>query len=348
MQEIYRGFLKLNSIKYLMFCSCIILSPNIFGQETIIKGFSAVESSYDIDDDKLSFSFGEQDIFVISELSDKITFLGETVFKYSAGSPTKFNVSVERVLVKYNFSGNHNILVGKHHTPVNYWNDSYHHGRLFFPTIGRPEMFKAKLIPIHTSGVRIQGSSLTKLNFGYDILVGNGIGASDIADNDKTKSLTTAIHVKPVQGIRIGASMYYDRLAAGVVGPNGAALMHPMDHRLYSGSIAAFKKKLEVLAEYTLAQYAMDSEMNQPTSTTHAVFGYLGYRFNRLVPYFRYDLVDVDKNTMYLNNQDISSITVGVRYEVNHMAVVKLEYEYDEKQGQDPYNHMYFQIAIGF
>ena len=347
--RMYR-FLYQNIRIYLLNGLVLLTGFALYGQETTLKGFVAVQTNYDIDDDQMSFGFGEQDIFMTSEISNKVSFLGETVFKYSPGSPTKFNVSIERILVKYNYLGNHNVLIGKHHTPVNYWNDTYHHGRLFFPTIERPEMFGAKIIPIHTSGFRLQGYNLTKLKLGYDILIGNGIGASDVMDNDKTKCLTTALHIKPVQGVRIGGSLYYDRVAAGVVAPNGLALMHPMDHRSFSGSLAVFKKKIELLAEYTMARCLMDSEMHMgpASTTTQAVFGYFGYRFNRLVPYVRYDLVDVDQFSMYYPATDISSITIGMRYEINHMAVVKLEYEYDEEENHDPYNHIYFQFAIGF
>lgn len=139
-----------------------------------------------------------------------------------------------------------------------------------------------------------------------------------------------------------------DRIAAGVIAPGGSQLDHPMDHQLYSCSFAAFKKKIEILAEYTMANCSLDSDTNNSSTSTHAFFGYLGYRFNKLVPYFRYDLVDNDEQSLYFKTTDISSITIGVRYEINHVAVVKFEYEYDEQENQSHYNHLYFQIAIGF
>ena len=112
-----------NNLKYFLLLAYVVSFNIVYGQETTLRGFATVETKYDVDDDELSFRFGEQDIFITSELSDKFSFLGETVFKYSHNSPTHFNVSMERVLVKYNFIGNHNVLLGKHHTPINYWND---------------------------------------------------------------------------------------------------------------------------------------------------------------------------------------------------------------------------------
>ena len=108
-------------------------------QRTQIRGFVDVYSSYQ--DGKVSFGLGEQDLFITSEITERLSFLGETVFKYSLESPTDFDISIERIILKYNYFGNHSVLIGKHHTPVNYWNDTYHHGRVFFPTIDRPLLF---------------------------------------------------------------------------------------------------------------------------------------------------------------------------------------------------------------
>ena len=141
---------------------CTFLSSPLFGQNTQIRGFVDVLGTYD--KQKVSFGFGEQDLFITSELSDRLSFLGESVFKFDEHSSTEFSVSIERVVIKYNFKGNHNIIVGKVHTPFNYWNDTYHHGRVFFPTIERPLLFAANIIPLHTTGVSLQGHDLGRLN----------------------------------------------------------------------------------------------------------------------------------------------------------------------------------------
>ena len=107
-----------------------IFSSSLFAQNTQIRGFVDALTSYE--KGKVSFGFGEQDLFITSELSDRLSFLGESVFKYTPSSPTEFSVSIERIVIKYNFQGNNNIIIGKIHTPLNYWNDTYHHGRVFF------------------------------------------------------------------------------------------------------------------------------------------------------------------------------------------------------------------------
>src|SRR6476659_7953831 len=191
----------------------IFFTSTLFAQNTQIKGF--VDALSSLEKGKVSFGFGEQDLFITSELSDRLSFLGESVFKYTPSSPTEFSVSIERVVIKYNFQGNNNIIVGKIHTPLNYWNDTYHHGRVFFPTIERPLLFAANIIPLHTTGITFQGHDLGKMKFGYDVVIGNGLGSEDVLDNDKRKSFTVAFHVKPVDNLKLGISYYNDAIARG-------------------------------------------------------------------------------------------------------------------------------------
>ena len=110
------------SIKKFWILAILIFPLASYSQNTQIRGF--VDVSGGVQSDKTSFSIGEQDLFITSQLNDRFSFLGESVFKYASNSPTHFSVSVERVVIKYNYYGNHNFLAGKHHTPINYWNDT--------------------------------------------------------------------------------------------------------------------------------------------------------------------------------------------------------------------------------
>ena len=46
-------------------------------------------------------------------------------------------------------------------------------------------------------------------------MVGNGIGSGETTDNDKAKSVTAAIHIKPFDGFRLGVSYYRDKISKG-------------------------------------------------------------------------------------------------------------------------------------
>jgi hypothetical protein len=314
-----------------------------FAQTTQIRGF--IDGLISYQNGKASFGFGEQDLFITSELHDRISFLGESVFKYTPSSPTEFSVSIERVVIKFNLAGNHNLLIGKHHTPLNYWNDTYHHGRVFFPTIERPLLFAANIIPLHTTGASIQGHDLGKLKFGYDFMVGNGLGSSEIEDNDKHKSVTAAIHIKPVDKLRIGISYYHDVISKG-------ARVHEkiidwrVNQTLLTGSLAYFGKKFELLAEGTLGINKTDTTGSRQTLASYL---YTGYRISeKITPYVRLDNLNFQEGEIYFTKDNTASVVAGIRYNINYLTVVKLEYQHQHSSLQGNIDKVTAQFAIGF
>jgi hypothetical protein len=339
---------------FLIFISCFLNLSSQIKDKTVVRGFIDIGSSYDIDNDKLSFQFGEQDLFITSDLTDKVSFLGESVLKYSPTSPTKFDVSLERAIFKYNYFKNHNFFAGKVHTALNYWNDTYHHGRLFFPTVGRPEMFNQNIIPLHTTGFGLSGQNLGNLKFGYTLMAGNGLGSTDIADDNQFKAYVAAINFKPIEGLRVGLSGYYDQI-------NGTVHLHStptgtvthvhgnVKQQIYSASLAYFKKNVEFLAEGSLAINHTDSLGDK---TTNAYYIYGGYRIKDiLIPYVRYDYVWYTKGEMFYSTpNNTEAIAGGLRYEMNYLTSIKLEYQY-KRSFTTKYlytNNVFLQIAIGF
>jgi hypothetical protein len=328
---------------YVIFLGSFIIPAKSFSQNTQIRGFIDVMAG--VQQSKLSFSLGEQDLFITSQLNDRFTFLGESVFKFAAASPTSFSVSVERIVIKYNIAGNNNLLVGKHHTPINYWNDTYHHGRVLFPTIFRPLLFDANIIPLHTTGISFQGQNLGDWKFGYDFMIGNGIGSSDVLDNDKSKSVTAAVHVKPIEGLRIGLSWYNDVIAKGARA-HDMIIPSRVKQNLFSGSVAYFGKKFEILAEGTLALNNSDST-GKKTTTASYVYG--GFKItDKIVPYLRYDQLHFQNGEIFYHNNNTRSIVGGIRYNINFLTAVKLEYQHQQTANEGNFNRLTMQLAIGF
>lgn len=340
---------------------CILMCSTTFGQiysssgqNTQVRGFSSASGFYE--KDKFSFAFSELDLLITSEISDRLYFLGETVFRFDHHSEgTRFSVEVERVILKYNLKGNHNLLIGKHHTPINYWNDIYHHGKLFYPTIARPQVFISNIIPLHTTGMGIQGHDLGKYRFGYDIMVGNGLGSEDVQDNDKYKSITLAAHFKPTQNLRIGASYYYDIVSKGAAIHQHAddqdrhedrVIDWKVKHHLFSGHVAFFGRKFEFLGEGSLAVNHTDSTCYQKTFGSYL---YAGYKINRkLTLYTRADYVNFEKGEIFFIKDNTSAILAGLTYHINYLANVKLEYEYKNSEITGNNNKISAQIAVGF
>lgn len=313
-------------------------------QKTEIKGFVDVGANYG--DNKLSFSFGEQDLFINSVLNDKISFLGETIFKYTPATPTEFSVSIERIIINCNIKGNHDLVLGKIHTPVNYWNDTYHHGRVFFPTIERPLLFSNNIIPLHTTGIGVKGHDFGRTKLGYDVFIGNGLGASQVSDNDNVKSIIVAARISPYKKLKIGMSWYHDVIAKGAMVHDMAVSNWKVNQNLTSMSVSSFGKKFELLAEGTMAFNNTDTT---GTKSTMASYIYAGYKVKeKVIPYVRYDNIQYQNGEMYYHKNNISSIVAGIRYQINYLAVVKLEFQHQQSEMMNSTNKVTAQFAIGF
>ena len=341
----------------IMTLGVLLIYSNASAQETQIRGFADFGTSYT--NEQVNFTLGEQDLFITSDVSDRLSFLGETVFKYVASSPTRFDISIERIIMKYNIKGNHNILFGKHHTPVNYWNDSYHHGRVLFPTIFRPEMFAKGVIPLHTTGIRFQGQNLGKLRFGYDALIGNGGASTDALDFNKKKSVMLGVNMTPVDHLRFGLTYYHDNVPAQTVQHHTSNVAKKdIDQSLYSASVSYFGNKFELLAETSVGINAyndtlVDGTTKEVSPISPAGYLYAGYRIKqKFVPYVRVDVLEFDHDEMLFSNNTQRGGVFGLRYEINYLAVVKLEYGYMETWHEDVQlshtNTLNFQFAVGF
>lgn len=329
-------------LKLLPFAALLLLNLVSFAQikDTKFNGFGHVEFSLDNVNKNTNsyYSIGEHSFFVTSKLSNKITFLGEYVVRYNSKSATGYLPSIERSFVKFNYFRNHSIIAGKIHTPLNYWNDVYHHGRLFFPTIHRPNAFNY-FIPLHTLGLQLQGQNIGKLNFGYDVIIGNGINSTDNFQDHIDPPLGVALHIKPIDGMRIGISHYYDNLKSNIAGAHTGHTVAPSHSNVeYKGpvgvgvnslSFAYFGKKIEMLNEFNINTTRTDT---LGRAINYSNFTYLGYPFkDKNTIYLLHDIMNVEKNDLYTNQIFIEKIGLGYKYEFSYLLNIKTQLEYERK-----------------
>lgn len=86
-------------------------------KQTQFNGFGHLEYTLEHEDSTNSyFSIGEHDFFITSNLSNRISFLGEYVIRFNQAT-SYFRPSIERSFMRFNYTNNHNIIAGKIHTP---------------------------------------------------------------------------------------------------------------------------------------------------------------------------------------------------------------------------------------
>ena len=94
--------------------------------------------------------------------------------------------------------------------------------------------------------------------------------------------------------------------------------------------------------------------MNNHTSSmgnngSFAAYLYGGIRLrDKWVPYLRFDYLDFDNEAPYMGNDNTKSVLAGIRYEVNYLMVVKMEFQHEDHDVLGSVNKITAQVAIGF
>ena len=186
-------------------------------------------------------------------------------------------------------------------------------------------------------------------------MLGNGLGSGDIADNNPFKSLTAAVHLKPADGLRFGASLYHDVISKGSrvhnhsTGTSTVALAR-IRQSIMTGSVSyndsLFSKKYELLAESSMALNRSDS---LGTQNVVASYVYAGLRLtDKIIPYGRVDDIRYHRQEVYFHDHAVQSFVGGLRYELSYLAVFKLEYQHTRHPHMAGADRMIFQVAVGF
>jgi hypothetical protein len=305
------------------------------------------EYSENPDSNGQDIALGETAIFVFGRLSDRLSILTEVSLL-----PKKYRedtVKVERITLQLDLTDKHRLVVGKMHTPVNYWNDSYHHGRYFFPTIDRPLAFKL-FVPIHELGFRFSGSQLGKYNFFYDVVLSSGQSAKDRGFANGVASKTVAIGIKPTEHLEIRSSLYQDRIFNHLQDPGHK---HPMampttgtdlDWQLWSGSMHFENQTFEMLAE-------LSSIRSASRNTSHSSYLFAGWKWStRVNPFIFTDLLTVNSDETHFLPGKRRRFGIGIKAFISDQLDLKVDLSTYDFQGAVPQSRrsaLRFQLSIG-
>jgi hypothetical protein len=281
--------------------------------------------------DTTSFTLGQLDLFVTSDISERFKFLGEIVFE--ADSHNSFGVDLERYLLQYSRNDFFNVSIGRYHSAIGYYNTAYHHSTWLQTATGRPLLFQFEdnggPLPIHNVGISATGLIPSgRLGLHYVAEVGNGRASlspnseavQNVIDENNGKSFNLALFVKPeaVRGLQAGFSAYHDGLKpAGL--PN-------ISETILAAHAVMVRPNFEWLNEALLIRHALDGAR---TFNTPGFYTQLSKRFGSYRPYVRYQYInepDAEPVFPQLGRQDGPS--VGLRFDPSESVAIKLQYDY--------------------
>jgi hypothetical protein len=305
---------------------------------------------------KTSFRSGEFDLFISSQLAEKLSFLTELVF--SSGPENVFGVDLERFQLTYRYSKYLEISAGRYHTSIGYYNTAFHHGTWFSTATGRPFLFffedSGGPLPIHELGVTTTGlvPHTGKLNLHWIAEVGNGSseinsplygdGVQNFASDRNHKDVNVAVYIRPewVEGLQVGASF----LAGDLVTFPGSAKVNQTVTSVYAVFI---NSKWEFLNEFVLLHH----QVTVGGQTFNSPMGYtqLAYHIRKARPYVRWQEVNIpsaDPVTTFTGRYEGPS--VGIRYDAFTYATLKFQYNRVYFRNAPAENGVELQLAFTF
>jgi hypothetical protein len=322
-----------------------------------IRGFGDVDfSATDQKGTTSGFDLGQFVLHFASPLSAKVSYFGELSF---TAEPSTYDVSVERSLVRFDYNDYFKMSFGKYHTPVGYWNNTFHHGAWLQTTINRPEMVKfgGTFTPIHFVGILAEGNIPSGgLGLAYSAGIGNGRSsilskAGDSGDINDNRAWVASLFARPsrLYGLQVGGSVYRDKLTP-TPGRN-------FDEWIESAYLVWTKERPEFLSEFSNVHHR-DLQTLQ-TYNSQAFYIQLAYRLpwqeNKWKPYYRFEYIHrpnfepVWDITPTPSVADLVGSIVGVRYDITNYAAFKGEYRNFRPGVNEPrINGAFFQTAFTF
>src|SRR6202165_207058 len=310
-----------------------------------------------------SFTLGQLNLFVTSDISEKFKFLSEIVFeggpdniyRVTRGEINTFSVDVERYLIQYSYNDYLNVAAGRFHTAIGYYNTAYHHSTWFQTTTARPFLFQFEdrggILPVHTVGASAFGLIPSgRLGLHYVAEVGNGRASrspltqqpvQNVVDDQNHKAFNLALFARPetIRGLQVGFSAYRDVLAP---------INSPRIGETILAAHAVFvRPPFEWLNEAVLVRHAIFG--------TSQVFNTPGFytQFSRQLgyyrPYFRYQYINASgMEPVFPDVRLRQGPSVGLRYDASESVALKLQYDYTASRARAAKNALALQVGFTF
>lgn len=301
-----------------------------------------------------NFYTGDLDLLLTSRISEKASVLSEVVI--GEGDAQSFGVDLERVLFKYDYNDSLKMSFGRYHTGVGYYNSAFHSGKWLQTTADRPLIMEfandGGLLPTQAVGVSVTGlvpSGHLGLNYsaeyGSSDTIRPQINSPDEIQVDENNSnhINIGLFARPdaIPGLQIGGSFYHDRISDFQRGPSVR-----LRQTILNGHVVYVARGIEFLNEGFLIRHAY--EQNGPVYNMPAFYTQISKSFARFRPYFRYQYINANPNSIFADVSLRQGPSFGTRYDFNEWIGVKAQLDHTLRKDQPDLDGLQMQLVFAF
>jgi len=283
-----------------------------------------------------SFSLGQTNLFITSNLSESVRVLSEVVFEVHQDNA--FQVDLERMLMEASINDHLKLSAGRYHTAIGYYNTAYHHSTWFQTATERPYIFEYEdeggILPIHMVGVQASGQIPSgKLGLNYIVEAGNGRTSNllsqpvqNYVDENGHKAFNAAVFARPdgIPGLQTGFSLYRDVLTI----PGSPKV----SETITDAYAVVARSRFEWLNEALLIRH---SPAGEHSFNTPAFYSQISERFGQLRPYLRYQYINASSHEPVFPQVGLrEGPSVGMRFDATDSVALKLQYDYTDLRRQ--------------
>lgn len=303
-------------------------------------------SGSDAEGENSQFALGALDFFGTAQIDDNTRVFVEYVFE---GGDDGLVTDLERLWVTRTISDALTVGVGRFHSPLGYWNRTYHHGAILQDTISRPffldfEDGSGAILPVHIVGLLASGHFyFSSGDLSYEAYVANGpsidtstpepsdreIEINDAADPNANKTVGFRTTYSP-GAVDLAVSFFAMSSMIGDSGNDGADLV---SQTITGVDVTYQLGELDFMAEYYNLNNKDETLVvadNLGTQTAHAYYVQLGYAVaDAWKLSIRHEGIASKKNKdryfEELGVKDATQNVVAVRYDLDDTNTLKFE-----------------------
>ncbi len=299
-----------------------------------------------------NFYTGDFDLLLTSRINDKTSVLSEIAF--GERDAQRFNVDLERMLLKYDYNDHLRMSFGRYHTGIGYYNTAFHSGSWLQTTADRPLIMEfanhGGLLPTQAVGVSITGAIPSGgLGLNYIAEYGSSdtlrpeLNGNVLEDENNGNHVNVGLFVRPdsLPGLQIGGSIYHDQISDFRQGPTVR-----LGQTIVNGHIVYVRHGIEFLNEGFLVRHAYEN-----TSTVFnmpAFYSQISKQFGRVRPFFRYQYINANPESIFEDVELRYGPSFGARYDFNDFVAFKAQLDHAVRKGQDDLNGLHFQLTFTF